>query len=221
MGREQSPCRNYFGLIGLHSILKSIVSRMNRYSGFASFPELRRSLPKGHEPPAAAYLSDLPYYRWLVVGAVCICAFMGQVDSSIAQLLLPQLESDFGARLDIVSWVAVAYLVYFAAVAGPISLAVGWTSFFASETTQTRLNSDGTRPFSTPLRPSAVKSSALEPSTSMRALSGARRSELGPTYGPIAAHRSNSSINNLIRFPRNIPLVFEPNTLRCDLLSNG
>lgn len=84
---------------------------MNRYSGFGSFPELRKSLARGHEPPAAAYLSNLPYYRWLVVGAVCIGAFMGQVDASIAQLLLPQLESDFGARVSIVSWVAVAYLV--------------------------------------------------------------------------------------------------------------
>ena len=45
------------------------------------------------------------------MGAVCIGAFMGQVDSSIAQLLLPRLEYEFGARLSVVSWVAVAYLV--------------------------------------------------------------------------------------------------------------
>ena len=60
-------------------------------------------------------LVRLPYYRWLVVGTVCIGAFMGQVDSSIAQLLLPRLEYDFGARLSTVSWVAVAYLITMAA----------------------------------------------------------------------------------------------------------
>ena len=36
---------------------------------------------------------------------------MGQVDSSITQLVLPRLEVDFGARLSTVSWVAVAYLL--------------------------------------------------------------------------------------------------------------
>jgi MFS family permease len=50
-----------------------------------------------------------------VVGTVCIGAFMGQVDSSIAQLLLPRLEVVFHARLDTVSWVAVAYLLTMAA----------------------------------------------------------------------------------------------------------
>jgi MFS family permease len=52
-----------------------------------------------------------PSYRWLVVGTVCIGAFMGQVDSSITQLLLPRLESEFDAQLSTVSWVAVAYLL--------------------------------------------------------------------------------------------------------------
>jgi EmrB/QacA subfamily drug resistance transporter len=40
---------------------------------------------------------------------------MGQVDSSVAQLLLPRLEQEFGARLSTVSWVAVAYLLAMAA----------------------------------------------------------------------------------------------------------
>jgi EmrB/QacA subfamily drug resistance transporter len=56
-----------------------------------------------------------PSYRWLVVGTVCIGAFMGQVDSSITQLLLPRLESEFDAQLSTVSWVAVAYLLAMAA----------------------------------------------------------------------------------------------------------
>src|SRR6516162_5008120 len=54
-------------------------------------------------------------YRWFVVGTVCVGAFMGQVDSSIAQMLLPRLEVEFGARLSTVSWVAVAYLLAMAA----------------------------------------------------------------------------------------------------------
>lgn len=49
--------------------------------------------------------------RWLVVATVCIGAFMGQVDASIAQLVLPHLEHAFHARLSLVSWVAVGYLL--------------------------------------------------------------------------------------------------------------
>jgi hypothetical protein len=41
----------------------------------------------------------LPYYPWLVVGAVCIGAFIGQVDASIVQLALPSLEDGFGAEI--------------------------------------------------------------------------------------------------------------------------
>lgn len=50
-----------------------------------------------------------PYYRWLVVGTVCIGAFMGQLDASIAQLVLPVLERDFHRHLSDISWVALAY----------------------------------------------------------------------------------------------------------------
>ncbi len=41
---------------------------------------------------------------------------MGQVDASIAQLVLPHLEHAFDARLSLVSWVAVAYLLTQAAL---------------------------------------------------------------------------------------------------------
>jgi EmrB/QacA subfamily drug resistance transporter len=56
-------------------------------------------------------VAGLASYRWFVVSTVCIGAFMGQVDSSITQLVLPRLEVDFDARLSTVSWVAVAYLL--------------------------------------------------------------------------------------------------------------
>ena len=84
---------------------------MNDSPGPASLASLRDALTKGREPPPADAVARLPYYPWLVVGTVCIGAFMGQVDSSIAQLLLPRLEHEFDARLSTVSWVAVAFLL--------------------------------------------------------------------------------------------------------------
>ena len=52
----------------------------------------------------------------MVVATVCIGAFMGQVDASIAQLVLPHLEHAFDVRLSVVSWVAVGYLLTQAAL---------------------------------------------------------------------------------------------------------
>lgn len=62
-----------------------------------------------HERPPARILARGPHYRWLVVGTVCVGAFMGQLDASIAQLVLPALERDFHQHLSAISWVAVAY----------------------------------------------------------------------------------------------------------------
>ncbi len=84
-------------------------------SGPASIAALRDAILKGREPPPGRIVASLASYRWLVVGTVCIGAFMGQVDSSITQLLLPRLELEFNARLSTVSWVAVAYLLAMAA----------------------------------------------------------------------------------------------------------
>ena len=79
-------------------------------TGPASLSALRDAL-RGREPPPAAGLAQRSFYPWLVVGTVSIGAFMGQLDASIVQLLLPMLESEFGARLSAVSWVALAYLL--------------------------------------------------------------------------------------------------------------
>src|SRR5262249_41431588 len=84
-------------------------------SGPASIAALRGGLRPGHEPPPRHGGSRLKSYHWFVVGSVCVGAFMGQVDSSIAQMLLPRLELEFNARLSTVSWVAVAYLLAMAA----------------------------------------------------------------------------------------------------------
>ena len=87
----------------------------NEPAGPASITALRDAILKGREPPPARIVADRSSYRWLVVGTVCIGAFMGQVDSSIMQVLLPRLESQFNARLSTVSWVVVAYLLAMAA----------------------------------------------------------------------------------------------------------
>jgi len=63
------------------------------------------------EPAPLAALARHPAYVWFVVGTVCVGAFMGQLDASIAQLVLPTLETTFHARLSLVDWVALAYLL--------------------------------------------------------------------------------------------------------------
>jgi EmrB/QacA subfamily drug resistance transporter len=83
--------------------------------GPASIAALREAIRNGREPKPAEIVARQPSYWWFVIGTVCIGAFMGQVDSSIAQLLLPRLELEFDARLSTVTWVAVAYLLAMAA----------------------------------------------------------------------------------------------------------
>jgi EmrB/QacA subfamily drug resistance transporter len=51
-----------------------------------------------------------------VVGTVCVGAFLGQLDASIATLVLPTLEEVFHAEVAAVEWVAIAYLVTLAAL---------------------------------------------------------------------------------------------------------
>jgi EmrB/QacA subfamily drug resistance transporter len=65
-------------------------------------------------------LARLPRYRWLVVGTVCVGAFLGQLDASIASLVLPTLEDVFQAPVAAIEWVALAYLLTLAALVVPI-----------------------------------------------------------------------------------------------------
>jgi EmrB/QacA subfamily drug resistance transporter len=81
-----------------------------------SLTVLKDAVLRGREPEPAAVFAQMSSYRWLVIGVVSIGAFMGQVDASISQLLLPTLEQAFGATLASVSWVAVAYLLTMAAL---------------------------------------------------------------------------------------------------------
>jgi MFS family permease len=66
------------------------------------------------EPPPLAYFTRKVWYPWLIVGLVCIGAFIGQLDATIVQLALPTLGKTFAASLESVSWVSLAYLVAFA-----------------------------------------------------------------------------------------------------------
>jgi EmrB/QacA subfamily drug resistance transporter len=68
------------------------------------------------EPAAAPFFERRSSYAWFVVATVCMGAFIGQVDASIVQLAMPSFEDVFDAPLSAVSWVAVAYVLAFAAV---------------------------------------------------------------------------------------------------------
>jgi EmrB/QacA subfamily drug resistance transporter len=67
------------------------------------------------EPSPLRALTRLTAYPWLVVCVACLGAFAGQVDASIVQLSLPNLEAAFDSPLNAVSWVSVAYSLSFAA----------------------------------------------------------------------------------------------------------
>lgn len=70
------------------------------------------------EPPPLRVLERQSFHPWLVVGVTCIGAFVGQLDASIVQLALPALTQAFGATVNEVRWVAIAYLVAFAGSLG-------------------------------------------------------------------------------------------------------
>jgi EmrB/QacA subfamily drug resistance transporter len=72
------------------------------------------------ELPPLARLATWPAYSWLIVGTVCIGAFLGQLDASIAGLVLPTLEQVFGAPVASVEWVSIAYLLTLAALVVPL-----------------------------------------------------------------------------------------------------
>ena len=77
---------------------------------------LRDAALNGREPAPARFILRQSYYPWLVVGTTCVAAFIGQVDASIVQLALPTLEREFDAPLNEVSWVAIGYVLAFAAI---------------------------------------------------------------------------------------------------------
>ena len=77
------------------------------------------------EPAPLSVFTRLPFYPWLVVATVCIGAFMGQVDASIAQLVLPELRRGFHEPVSAVAWVSIAYLLVVTAMLPIVSAASG------------------------------------------------------------------------------------------------
>jgi EmrB/QacA subfamily drug resistance transporter len=63
------------------------------------------------EPRRPTAIRNLPNSSLLAVAAVCIGAFMGQLDASIVTLALPELERTFHAGVGNVSWVGLSYLL--------------------------------------------------------------------------------------------------------------
>lgn len=57
---------------------------------------------------------------WFAVAAVCLGAFMGQLDASIVTLAFPALQRQFGVGLAGVQWVSLAYLLALVALLVPV-----------------------------------------------------------------------------------------------------
>ena len=68
------------------------------------------------EPPRPPAISRRPGAPWLAVAAVCVGAFMGQLDASIVTLALPTLQRTFHASLGAVTWVGLGYLLVLVAM---------------------------------------------------------------------------------------------------------
>jgi len=86
--------------------------------GLPPRPERRRGVVRSLlvEPRRLGVVRDLPSAYWYAVGAVCIGAFMGQLDASIVTLAFPSLERAFGAGISAVTWVGLSYLVTLASL---------------------------------------------------------------------------------------------------------
>jgi EmrB/QacA subfamily drug resistance transporter len=63
------------------------------------------------EPRRPDRIRSRPGAFWLAVAAVCIGAFMGQLDSSIVTVALPTLQRTFHASVGAVTWVGLSYLL--------------------------------------------------------------------------------------------------------------
>ena len=67
-----------------------------------------RLLVEPRRPEAIRERSDA---HWFAVAAVCVGAFMGQLDASIVTVALPTLQHTFGVSVGAVTWVGLSYLL--------------------------------------------------------------------------------------------------------------
>src|SRR5450631_2939052 len=73
-----------------------------------------------HEAARPQWVRGRPWAPWAAVGAVCLGAFMGQLDASIVTLTYPRLQSQFRVGLGGVAWVSLAYLLVLAVLLIPV-----------------------------------------------------------------------------------------------------
>ena len=76
--------------------------------------------PLTQESRRPQWVREHPRAPWAAVGAVCLGAFMGQLDASIVTMTYPQLQSDFNTGLGSVQWVSLSYLVVLAVLLVPV-----------------------------------------------------------------------------------------------------
>ena len=63
------------------------------------------------EPRRPTAIREHPEAHWFAVAAVCVGAFMGQLDASIVTVALPTLQHTFNASVGAVTWVGLSYLL--------------------------------------------------------------------------------------------------------------
>jgi EmrB/QacA subfamily drug resistance transporter len=63
------------------------------------------------EPRRPQVIRDRPDAHWFAVAAVCVGAFMGQLDASIVTVALPTFQHTFDASVGAVTWVGLSYLL--------------------------------------------------------------------------------------------------------------
>jgi EmrB/QacA subfamily drug resistance transporter len=63
------------------------------------------------EPRRPAGIRERPNAYRYAIAAVCVGAFMGQLDASIVTLALPSLQRDFHTSVSAVTWVGLSYLL--------------------------------------------------------------------------------------------------------------
>jgi EmrB/QacA subfamily drug resistance transporter len=72
------------------------------------------------EPPRPDVIRRMPTAYRLAVAAVCVGAFMGQLDASIVTLAFPSLARSFRAGAGTVSWVGLSYLLVLVATVAAV-----------------------------------------------------------------------------------------------------
>jgi len=76
--------------------------------------------PLTRESRRPQWVREHPRAPWAAVTAVCLGAFMGQLDASIVTLTYPRLQSEFATGLGSVAWVSLSYLVVLAVLLVPV-----------------------------------------------------------------------------------------------------